>query len=144
MGFISKFIKIKSIGISPEHLSNRLKDEIKNKVSSKITNAETKHGLVLEIEKFKIDGEGGIKFDNTGNTYYDVIVKARLYQPIVGEVLSTSIKDVSTHGFYVNEPVETFVVTSGRPTGKENDIVKIKITKVDYRKGKFIVLAKEI
>lgn len=143
MGYITKLMRIKNVGISPEFLGNDLDIEIRKKASSLITGTQTKHGLVISVEKFKIEDEGEIKFDNTGFTRYTVIVKVKMYVPILGETVKTTVKDVPSNGFYVDEPVDIFVVANTRTQKKVGDVVSITITKVTFNKGKFMVLAKE-
>ena len=144
MGYITKCMRIKNVGISPEFLGNNLNDEIRKKATVLVTGTQTKHGLVLSVEKFKIEGEGEIKFDNTGFTRYTVLVKVKMFVPVLGEKLKTNVKDIPSNGFYVDEPVEIFVSTDTRVSKIVGDKVIIKITKVVFNKGKFMVLAKEV
>lgn len=144
MGYITKCMRIKNIGISPDLLGNNLSNEIRKKAENIVTGTQTTHGLVLSVEKFKIEGEGEIKFDNTGFTRYTVIVKVKLFTPILGEKLKTTVKDVPSNGFYVEEPIDIFVSTDSRKSKNIGDDVTIKITKVTFNKGKFMVLAKEV
>jgi len=143
MGYITKCMRIRNIGIPPEFLGNDIDDEIKKRALFLITGNQTKHGLVISIEKFKIDEEGEIKFDNTGFTRFTAIVKAKMYFPILGEKIKTKVKDVPSNGFYVDEPIDIFVSTVSRSQKKIGDSVSITITKVTFSKGKFMVLAKE-
>lgn len=144
MGCDIKYIRVKNVGVSPEHLNNDLEEEIKKKVTSLLLNTQTKFGLVLSIDNIKIVDEGQIRFDNTGYSRYNIIVKIKIYLPILGEKISTKIKDIMTNGFYVDEPIEIFISSETKIKKNINDVVDIKITKVTFNKGKFIVLAKEI
>lgn len=144
MGVDIKYIRVKNVGVSPEHLNNDLEDEIKKKVTSLLLNTQTKFGLILSVDKIKIVNEGQIRFDNTGWSRYNVIVKIKIYLPALGEKISTKIKDIMTNGFYVDEPIEIFIISETKIKKNINDKVNIKITKVTFSKEKFIVLAKEV
>lgn len=144
MGYITKILKLKSVGISPEFLGNNLEDEVRKKATTLVVGNKTKHGLVLSVEKFKIDGQGEIRFDNTGFTRFDVILKVKMYVLNVGEKIKTIVKDVPTNGFYVDEPIDIFINTESRSSKSVGDLVSIKITKVMFNKGKFMILAVEI
>jgi DNA-directed RNA polymerase subunit E'/Rpb7 len=150
MGYKHAVLRLKNIGISPDLLGNNIDDEIFKKSTTLLKGTQTRHGIVLSIKNLKIDGEGEINFDNTGFTRYNVLAKVFLFLPETGEILVTKVKDVPSNGFYVDTPIDIFVHSSSYSNSrvekvckKVGDEVSIKITKVSFNRGKFMILAKE-
>lgn len=141
--FATRDIKI-TIGIQPQFLDNNIEQRIYEKAKNIITNKEINNvGLIQELEKIKNISGGEISCEG-GISQFTIIMSVKLYMPLVDEKIKTKVKDVSLHGYYVNEPIQTFVGTDEKPTVKEGDTVTIKITKVGFNKGHFVVIAKQI
>lgn len=135
-------IKI-TIGIQPQFLDDKIEERIHEKVKTIITGKEINGvGLIQELKSIKNILGGDISCDCISE--FTVIISVKLYMPLVDEKIKTKVKDVSLHGYYVDEPIQTFVGTEDKPTVKEGDVVTIKITKIGFNKGRFVVIAKHI
>ena len=154
MGYKQAVLRVKNIGISPEFLGNDIDDEIFKKATTLLKGTQTRHGIILSVKNLKIVDEGEINFDNTGFTRYTVLAKVDLFLPETGEILLTKVKDVPSNGFYVDTPIDIFVHSSSHSSSHSNnplekvgkkvgDEVSIKITKVSFNRGEFMVLAKQ-
>ena len=144
MGYSDKTFILKDLIIPPEFLFGDLDEKIKVKTENLLLYKQTKHGLIVSVgESFPI-GLGEIKFDNTGFTRYSINVKVKIYKPIDGEILKTKIKELTSNGFFVDEPITTFVVSKSSLKNKKiGDDVRVKITKVSFN-SEFTVLGIEV
>ena len=135
-------IKI-TIGIHPEFLDNNIEQRIYERAKNIIINKEINNlGLIQELEKIKsISGEN---ISRECMSQFTIIMSVKLYIPQIDNKIKTKVKDVSLHGYYVDEPIQLFVGTIEKPTVKIGDIVLIKITKVGFNKGHFVVIAKQL
>jgi DNA-directed RNA polymerase subunit E'/Rpb7 len=131
------------ISVPPHKLSENIDEEIKSKVNDLILKKEIdKLGFVVEINKIKTIDGGKIEF-NTCLSKFNVVCNIKLYQLTVDEVISANVKEVISHGYFLDEPIEIFVGTETKPKVKVGDKTRCKITKIKYSNGKFIVIAKE-
>lgn len=130
------------IGIPACNLGNDIETIIVEKAKNLVLKREMNNiGLILEIEKVK-NICGGKIID--GISHFTVTMAVKIYMPKLNERIKTKVKNVSIHGYYVDEPMETFVGTDKKPTIKEGDTVLIKIAKIGFNNGRFVVIAKEI
>ena len=137
----SRNINVK-IGIPACNLSNNIETIIVEKAKNLVLKREMNNiGLIFEIEKVK-NIYGGEIID--GISHFTVMIYVKIYMPKLNEKIKTRVKNVSIHGYYVDEPIEIFVGTDKKPTIKEGDTVSIKITKIGFNNGHFVVIAKEI
>ncbi len=147
--YIIQNIKVK-IQILAEFLDNNIENTIKDKAKKLVLGKEINNiGLITTVKAInKIQG-GEIQFVN-GISKFSVEMLVKIYSPKVEEIIKTKVKDVSVHGYFVDEPIETFVGTDNdsktskkRKLNKGDDIT-IQITKIGFNKNKFIILAKQI
>lgn len=132
------------IGIPSSNLGNDIERIIIEKAKNTVLKKEIKNvGLVCDIEQFKYITGGEISL-TSGISQFVVAMSVKLYIPKIGEQLKTTVTDICLHGYYVNEPVQTFVGTSSKPIVKTGDVVIIKITKVGFNKGRFVVIARQV
>ncbi len=144
--FETKDYKI-NLNILPEHLDENITTRIKKKVSLLVINKQIKSlGIITKILKIKSISEGIIQH-NTGNVQFNVLINVLIYIPTLDEKLKVKILSVTPHGFVVQDgPIDIFV-TKDPKNNKENDKnigdkLTIKITKISFNNGKFIVIAK--
>jgi DNA-directed RNA polymerase subunit E'/Rpb7 len=129
-----------TVNISPDKHDCNILKTIHDKVSFLLLKKEMKDtGLITEIIKIKNVYGGEIL--SSGTSKYSVDVSVKAYMPKIGEKIKTIVNEVSLHGYYVNEPVQTFVGTVKKPTVVTGDKVTIKITKVGFNQGHFVVIA---
>lgn len=132
-----------SVIISPQNLNENLNEFVKNKVECLLLNKEIRNvGFIKQINNINIDSEN-FSILYSGNIKCKTIIDADTYLPKVGDIIKTKIKTISQHGYYLDEPIETFVVVQKEniKKKKEGDILDVKITKVNYNNDKYIVLA---
>lgn len=138
---INQYFNVR-ICISCEHLNDNIENEIKKRVSDLYWNKQINNvGFIKKIIKIKSISGGEIQ-NNTGNTYFNVCIQTELYKPVLEEVIDTTVKEVTSHGFFANEPVQVFVGIDSSENVTVNQKVKVKIVKINFIKNKFIVLGK--
>ena len=113
---------------------------IKDKALSQLKSKEIENvGLITSVEKI-INISGGDICLN-GSAKFEVVVQVLIYKPPkVGSIIKSTVSEVSLHGFRLFEPIEIFVNTDSKPTVKVDDQVSIKINKVTFKNGKFLIL----
>lgn len=132
-----------SVNIPPTNLDSGIEDTIREKAKNLVLGREIKGvGLVMKIESIKNIVCGEIMLNSSSN--FKVNMSVSIYTPTIGEVINTKVKDVSIHGYYVDEPIQTFVGTEEKPNIKPGDKTTIKITKIGFNKGCFVVIAKQL
>jgi DNA-directed RNA polymerase subunit E'/Rpb7 len=133
-----------TIGIPSHNLGNDIESIIKEKAKKLVISKELNNiGFIYKINKINSISGGEILL-TSGVSRFNVFMSVILYAPVINAIIKTKVSDVSMHGYHVQEPIEMFVGTNdNRPTVKTGDIVNIKITKISFNKGKFIVIAIE-
>ena len=134
---------ILGISIPPHKLSEDIDAEIKNRVNSILLKREIeKLGVVLNINKIKNISGGKIEFSCLSK--FNVCCNIKVYQLSLDEIVVGNVKEITSHGYFVDQPIELFIVTDSKPKCKIGDRVKTKITSIKFNNGKYIVIAKEI
>ena len=133
-----------NVYIKPEFLDENIEETIIDKVNNLILKKEIKNvGLITQIKNIKTVGGGKIQLDST-QSKFSVQLLVEVYLPKLYQKIETTVKEVSFHGYRVDEPVEIFIATEGKPKVLEGDKVTIKITKITYNRKNFIIIAKQI
>lgn len=131
------------ISILPQFFDNNIEENIINRAKDIVLNRQiNSFGLIGEIIGVNNIGGGDIT-PVSGISKFTVSLKVKVYMPIEGKIIKSIVKNVSIHGYYLDTPIEIFVGTISKPTVKSGEEVSVKITKVGYNRGKFVVIAKE-
>ena len=94
---------------------------------------------LLKIHRIKNISEGFIQY-NTCTSKFKVTIVVDIYNPLLKTKIKTKIKSKILHGFYADEPVETFICD---PTSlMVGDEIYIENIKIGFVKGKFVVISK--
>jgi DNA-directed RNA polymerase subunit E'/Rpb7 len=140
--YTTKNINVK-IGIPCHNLGNDIESIIKEKAKKLVISKELNNiGYIYKINKINSIFGGEILL-TSGVSRFDVSMSVILYFPVINAIIETKVTDVTIHGYHVEEPIEIFVGTNDIPSVTSGDIVTIKITKIAFNKGRFIVIAIE-
>ena len=131
-----------SVVVFPQTLNETLFEKVREKAKWFLLNKEVRNvGFIKSINKIDID-DNSFHILYTGNIKCKTLVDADVYLPKLGDIITTKIKSVSLHGYYLDEPLETFVMISkDENPKKEGEPITVKITKVNYTNDHFIILA---
>lgn len=132
---------ILNIFLEPKYLDENLEEYITKKSTNILLNKEINNfGIITSVVKLN-NLDGGIIISN-GSIKFRVKMDVKVYLPELNSIIKSKVKELTLHGYYIDEPLQIFV-------NKENsklsigDDVTVQVNKIGFNKGNFIIIANE-